>query len=226
MFAIAAFVCVFLLSREAKAKGLSQDFVIDLIFWILVNGIIGARFFYIILNLEFFKKNPVEIFKLWHGGLVWFGGLFGAIIFTSSYLKIKKIPVIKTLDWLMPYVALGQAIGRIGCFLNGCCFGKPSSFGLYFPALQMKLFPVQLLSALNLFLIFLCLKFREKKSYKQGEILLLYLILASLERFIVEFLRGDSPVFFWNLTVFQIISLIIFIVSSYGEILLQNRRKR
>lgn len=226
MFAIAAFVCIFLLSKDAKANNLNQEAVIDFAFWILISGIIGARIFYIFLDLPFFQESPREIFMLWHGGLVWYGGLIGAAVFGILYLKIKKQPILKTLDLLAPFIALGQAIGRIGCFLNGCCFGKPSNFGLYFPLHQMKLFPAQLFSSFNLFLIFLILKFRLKKPHYPGQIVFLYLMLASLERFIVEFFRGDSPSFLWNLTIFQIISFFIFIISLYGEILLKSRRRR
>lgn len=225
LFALATLVCIFLLSKDAKRLGLSQDFAIDFTFWILIGGILGARVLYILLNLRFFSDNPGEIFKLWHGGLVWHGGLIGAIIFGIFYLKIKRLAVIETLDLISPYVALGQAIGRIGCFLNGCCYGKPSSFGLYFPMYNTKLFPAQLFSSLNLFLIFIFLKYIQKKSYHPGKILFSYLILASLERLIVEFLRGDSPAFIWNLTIFQVISLIIFMVSIYGKIFLQSRRR-
>lgn len=213
MFAIAAIVSIFLLSKDAKNKGFDEGTIVDFSFWLLIFGIIGARIFYIFLNLPFFKGNLKEIFMFWHGGLVWYGGLIFAAVFGIIFLKIKKLPILKTLDLMAPYAALGQSIGRIGCFLNGCCFGKPEVF-----------FPVQLISTFNLLSIFLILKSRQKKSNFPGEILFLYLMLASLERFIMEFFRGDSPAFFWNLTIFQIISLIIFIFSFYGKILLKSKR--
>lgn len=221
MLAISAFVCIFLLSCEAKRQGFNPDIIIDFVFWILVSGIVGGRIFYVLLNLAFFKQNPKEIFMLWHGGLVWYGGLFAGIIFGLLYLKIKKLPMLKTIDLVAPYASLGQAIGRIGCFLNGCCFGKTVSLGAY----SFAQFPVQLFSSLNLCIIFLILKYRQKKSHPTGEIFFLYLMLASLERFIAEFFRGDSSVFIGNLTIFQIISLIVLVVSFYGKILLTSKKR-
>ncbi len=224
MFAIAVFACFFLLSRQAKKQGLNPETVVDFVFWSLVSGIIGARLFYFFLNFPFYQDNPREIFMLWHGGLVWYGGLIASFVFGISYLKVKQLPILKILDLVAPYIALGQSIGRVGCFLNGCCFGKPFSFGVYFPVHQMKLFPVQLLSALNLFLVFVFLMQRDKKPHRAGEILFQYLILAALERFGVEFFRGDSPALIWNLTIFQVISLFIFALALYGEIFLKSRR--
>ncbi|MDP2940193.1 MAG: prolipoprotein diacylglyceryl transferase [Candidatus Omnitrophota bacterium] len=226
LLALASFVSIFLLTQEGKKQGFKADILLDFCFWILVSGIIGARIFYILLNLHFFQENPKEILMLWHGGLVWFGGLIAAIIFGILFLKIKRQPILKTLDLICPYAALAQAIGRIGCFLNGCCFGRPLGFGIFFPVHQMKLFPAQLLSTFNLIIIFFILKLKQKKVSSEGEMLFFYLILISLERFILEFLRGDSPRIIWNLTIFQIFSLIILIVALYGKNFLHSRNPR
>ena len=126
-------VSAFLLSRYARLLHYDKEFFWNFAFVILVGGILGGRLFYSILNFDFFLDNPQEIFMLWHGGLVWYGGFFGGLISASVYLKLKKKPFFKTADMVVPFVALGHAIGRIGCFLNGCCYGRVASWGVYFP---------------------------------------------------------------------------------------------
>ena len=95
---------------------------------------------------------------LQHGGLVWFGGFIGALLCSLVFLKVKKLPVLDLLDLLVPYAALAQAIGRIGCFFNGCCYGKECSLGFYFPVHARILFPSQLLDSLTLLFIFIFLR--------------------------------------------------------------------
>ena len=163
---------------------------------------------------------------LHHGGLIWYGGLFFALFFALVYLKINRLPVLKTLDLLAPYIALGQAIGRIGCFLNGCCYGKPVSWGIYFPSQDDYLYPTQLYSFVNLLIIYLILRWRQRRQTVNGAVIFLYLLLASAERFIVEFFRGDSPQFFLGLTSFQVISLFIFVIALYANLYLYSRPRR
>jgi phosphatidylglycerol:prolipoprotein diacylglycerol transferase len=149
---------------------------------------------------------------LQHGGLVWYGGLTFAIIFGVVYLKIKKQPILAILDLISPYIALAQSIGRIGCFLNGCCFGK------YWQELNIR-YPTQVFSSLSLLFIFLILKILYEKRdgflilSKKGNIFFLYLAFYSTKRFFIEFLRGDTQPFILNLTIFQIISIAIFIFA-------------
>jgi phosphatidylglycerol:prolipoprotein diacylglycerol transferase len=110
------------------------------------------------------------------------------------FLRVNKMPALKTGDIIAPYIALGQAIGRIGCFLNGCCYGK------------YKAIPAQLTESAAMFIIFLILR---KRSSSNGRTFLLYLILYSAFRFLNEFLRGDNPAFLAGMTVSQVISLAV-----------------
>jgi len=226
MLALAFIACVSLARQEAKQQKLNPDLVSDLVFWGLVAGIIGARLLYILLNLQYYLDNPAEIIMLQHGGLIWYGGLIAGFITAVIYLKVKRLPILTTLDLIAPYLALGQAIGRIGCFLNGCCYGKPVSWGVYFPDLGKRLHPTQLYSFVNLLIIFLLLRFIQRKNKVAGATISLYFLLAALERFVVEFFRGDSPEILGNLTLFQIMSLAIMAIAIYANLYLYSRQRK
>lgn len=223
MLAAAVIVCAFLLQREAKARGLNPDTIFDLVFWVVVSGIIGSRIFFILLNLPYFTERPSEIIMLQHGGLAWQGGLIAATLTAIVFFKRKKLPIAPTADFVAPYVALGQAIGRIGCFLNGCCYGKEVAWGIYFPLHQARLYPTQLYDAFGLLIIFLILKKYETIRKTPGEVFCLYLFLASLQRFTVEFFRADHSIAWLNLSIFQIVSVGIMIVSLYAYLFLKSR---
>jgi phosphatidylglycerol:prolipoprotein diacylglycerol transferase len=152
---------------------------------------------------------------LQHGGMSWFGGLTLGGLCGLIYLKKKQLSVYKVLDLIVPFLALAQAIGRIGCLLNGCCFGKVSNFGIYFPLHQATLIPTQLYSSLLLLLIFIILRFLQERPHQPGQILFTYLLLYSLKRFFIEFFRADNPRVFGGLTLFQLISIAIFCLAVY-----------
>lgn len=209
--ALAFLASSMLAERQSQTKNFPPYFISNLCLFCLVSGIIGARIFFIILNFDFFKHDPYEIIKLWHGGLVWYGGLISGTAAGLMYMRIKKQAVFPVLDLMAPYLALGQAIGRIGCFLNGCCYGK------IWPGVNI-FYPTQVFSSLIMLFVFLVLRILQKRNQKTGNIFFLYLIFYSSKRFFVEFLRGDSPSIFLGLTVFQLISLSIF-VSALGLLL-------
>jgi phosphatidylglycerol:prolipoprotein diacylglycerol transferase len=192
----------FLLTQQALALKVANDFFWNFSLVILLSGILSARLAYIALNLRFFLDNPQEVFMLWHGGLVWYGGFLGGMLSGSIYLKRKKIPLLRAMDLIMPYVALSHSIGRIGCFLNGCCYGR------FF-------IPAQLFSSFGLLIIFVILRLLQGRPRRQGFILACYLMAVSLERFIEEFLRGDSPRDFGGLTIFQVISIAVFLSGLF-----------
>lgn len=211
--ALAVLTGDFLIYKAYQREGLSGSFIFDLSFWILISGIIGARVLYCLLNLAYFSKDLPEIFKLQHGGLSWFGGLVFGVSSAIIYLKVKKTPVLNTIDKIIPYVALAQAIGRIGCFSNGCCFGRLSAYGIYFPVHDAYLAPVQIYSSLALIIIFFILRVWQKAPHKKGDILYGYFILYGLKRFLMEYFRGDTEYAFLGLTVFQVFSLSLFVLG-------------
>jgi len=231
MMAIAVLVCSMLLIRPARQLGIQADMVFDLSFWIIVSGIIGARIFYILLNLNYFMSYPIEMIKITNGGLAWQGGLAAGLItvliYSRSLYKKKQITLLQLLDLLAPYIALGQAIGRIGCFLNGCCYGKPVSWGIYFPVHNAHLHPTQLYSSGALILVFFILKNYRRVAKKPGQVFILYLILASIFRFIIEFFRADHGAVIFGLSIFQIICFIILLISLGAlKLMLSSKRSK
>ncbi|MDI6758663.1 MAG: prolipoprotein diacylglyceryl transferase [Candidatus Omnitrophota bacterium] len=196
-------LCVELASARAKKENIPAAIISNFSFLVFVFGIIGARLFYIIENLGYYVKNPLEIIMLMHGGLSWFGGLFLGVLTGVVYLKKKKRAVYEIFDLLVPFLALAQGIGRIGCLLNGCCFGK-------IPGI-----PIQIYSSLALILIFIILRFLQDRPHKAGQIFFSYLLLYSAKRFIIEFWRLEHAPVFLGLTLFQVISIALFCFALF-----------
>lgn len=213
MLALAFLVCSFLAKRRAASIGMDGEKILDFTVLLIISGVIGGRIMFVILDLEYFKARPLDIFKLWEGGLVWYGGLILAVISGAVFLRIYKMPVLKTADLMMPYVALGQAIGRIGCFLNGCCYGRPTTLpiGVIFSEASGRALPTQLFESAAMFIVYLILRRRVPSN---GRTFFLYLILYSVFRFFNEFIRGDNMLIIMGLTFSQFISIIIFTVAA------------
>lgn len=200
MVAIGFGIFTFLAYRRAEKFNISRDKVIDLAILILVWGIIGARLLYILLNMSFYLANPLDIIKLSKGGLVWYGGFAAALLAAIIYLKNNALNFWEVADLIAPYIALAQGFGRIGCYLNGCCYG-------------INGFPVQLCASASLFVIFIILLVMQERRHYVGEIFLGYCVLYSLKRFVIEFFRGDNPKILSVFTLSQIASVIIFIAA-------------
>ena len=203
MLAAAVLVCSYLLGRDAVKLGVDRQVAYDFAFWTALSGIIGARFFYVLLNLDLFTSDPSEIIKLQNGGLAWQGGLIFSIVAAFIFLRKHHIPALKFLDMAVPYGALGQAIGRIGCFLNGCCYGKPVWWGPYVPVHDAHLHPTQIYESVGLVAIFLFLKNLNTKNLGDGRVFAVYLMLAATLRFIVQFFRDDHDPVWVGLSIYQ-----------------------
>jgi phosphatidylglycerol---prolipoprotein diacylglyceryl transferase len=213
MLAIAVIVCTMLIRKDAKAAGLREDIFSDLVFWCAVSGIFGARIFFILMNGAFFAENPIEMIMLQHGGLAWQGGLIGGALAGIYFVRKNKLPLTKTLDLAAPYLALGQSIGRIGCFLNGCCYGKEVAWGVYFPALHYHAHPTQIYDTVGLFIIFLILKNLQRRNLLPGNVFVLYLVLAPLLRFVIEFFRADHTWSYLGLSIYQYVCLFLITIA-------------
>ncbi len=222
--AIGVFVSSWLLASEAKRIGVSRDTVYDLAFWVVLCGIAGARLFYVLLDLSYFIQDPLEIIMLQKGGLAWQGSFIGGLIGGVIFLRRKSIPLWKFLDITAPYIALGHAIGRIGCLLNGCCYGKTAAWGLFFPVWDARLIPTQIFMAIGQICIFILLKVFSSKARFEGQVFVWYLILSSVERFTVEFFRGDHELF-WGLSVFQYVCIAIFLAGLFTDHYLKRTRE-
>jgi phosphatidylglycerol:prolipoprotein diacylglycerol transferase len=127
MIAIGFLVGLFFIRRDARKEGIDQNVITDMCFWGLLVAIVGTRLLYIAMFPEEFSwSDPIGWFAIWRGGLVFQGGPPAAIVFCYFYLKRKGLPTWRTADIILPYLPLGHAFGRLGCFLNGCCYGLPS----------------------------------------------------------------------------------------------------
>ncbi len=215
MLAIAFLIGSTLAVFQAKKQNLNPDLIFNLCFIVFISGIIGARLLYIFENIAYYLRSPLEIIMLARGGLSWFGGLILGFLSGIIYLKKKKLSIYGVLDLMSPFVALGQAIGRVGCLLNGCCFGEISKFGLYFPVHNLTLIPTQIYSSLALVFIFIVLRFSQDRPHKTGEIFFAYLILYSAKRFFIEFWRADNPIILFGLTLFQLMSIAVFLLAVW-----------
>jgi phosphatidylglycerol---prolipoprotein diacylglyceryl transferase len=204
LVAMGFFAGLWTASRRAPREGITPEQVYDLGPWLIVGGIAGGRILYVISywREQFAQKPFPEIFMVQHGGLVFYGGLIGAIAAGMFYLLLKKLPLWKMADIMAPSIALGYAFGRIGCLMNGCCYGRACSlpWAIRFPADHatqgMPVHPTEIYdSLLNLiFYFFLAWLFRRKKF--DGQIFAVYLIGYAVIRSFVEYFRGDYPVYY------------------------------
>jgi phosphatidylglycerol:prolipoprotein diacylglycerol transferase len=218
MVALGFAAAVYLIYKNAASFGVDKDRAVDLFILILLSGVLGGRILYIALNLKYYLTNPYEMIDLSKGGLVWYGAFGLGLLTALLYMRKQRMHALSVLDLAAPFIALAQSFGRIGCFLNGCCFGIPARSGgwpaVIFPGSDIPRHPVQLYSSAALLLIFVILRFWQERRHFNGEIFLGYLVLYSLKRFLMEFMRGDNPKVLAALTMSQAISIAIFAVSS------------
>ncbi len=201
LVAVGFLVGYYLARRRFEHKGLPLVFFDQLIFVIMVSGILGARLFFILLETPAsLLSDPLSFFRIWEGGLVYFGGFIGAFVGIAIYSYIKELSLLGILDALAVPLLLSHAIGRLGCFAAGCCYGLPtdSILGVVFSdpealaPLGVRLHPTQLYSALGDFLLFLGLLKLEKKVVTRGVLFASYLMSYGGFRFLIEFIRNDD----------------------------------
>jgi phosphatidylglycerol:prolipoprotein diacylglycerol transferase len=211
-------------SNRLKFKIFSQEELYSFVIYLVLFGITGARIFYILTNINEYIISPLSIFKVWQGGLVYYGGFITVTIFAIIYCRVRNIQVLYLGDFFGPALALGHAIGRIGCFFAGCCYGKESNlpWSVVFTDKQSlavlgeHLHPTQIYESLGNFCIFFILFFYSKKKRRVGDIFAIYLILYSILRFIVECFRGDDRgMQYFGLSISQNISIILLIVGVF-----------
>ncbi len=221
--------------REARLAGESPDMIADLCFYIILSAIIGARLFYIFTDIGTYIANPLEVFKVWNGGLTFYGGFLGSFATAVFYLKKKKLSMLKTADIFAPAIVLGHFIGRIGCFFAGCCYGKTCalpwavSFSHHhsLAPLGIPLHPTQLYSAASNLTIFFLLLFLKKFKKFDGEIFLVYAFIYGITRTIVEIFRGDfrGEFFFGVISISQMLGCSIAIFSALTFLYLYKKNK-
>ena len=189
--------------RRGMRAGIAAERIIDLGPWLIIGAIVGARTLYVISYWhEAFEGKPIaDIFMVWKGCLVYYGGLVGSSLAYILYVRLKKLPLWKVADILAPSVALGSAFGRIGCLLNGCCYGRACNlpWAIRFPEgnpLNPPTYPVHPTeiydSLLNLGL-YAALAWLVRRKKFDGQVFGLYLVGYAVLRSFVEMFRGDYP---------------------------------
>ena len=194
------------LQKNAFQINATSDQMVDLFLVTVVSGFIGARALYVVDEWEFFREKPFEMIAIWNGGIIFYGGLIGGFLGFFVAVKRMRFPFFGTLDLFTIAVTLAHGFGRIGCFFNGCCYGREthSIFGIRFPFSQVPLHPTQLYDAAFCFALFAVLVwFYSKHSKTAGATSFLYFTLQPIGRFVIEFFRDDMPRLAWNLTLGQ-----------------------
>lgn len=205
LYAIAFLVGLKVATHFGRREGLEPGRILDLGIYSLLAGIVGAKLFLYLMHFRVYFSNPYEILRTWRAAGVFYGGLLCALAVGILYLRRHRMPLWSTADAAAPAIALGQAIGRLGCFAAGCCYGLPSdrSWAVTFrdPAaheltgvtLDLPLVPTQLFhSAANL-LLFLILVVAWRWKRRPGTIFWLFLLLHGAARLTIESFRNDQP---------------------------------
>jgi len=248
MIALAFIIGILLAVKEAKRKDEDPERIIDLSLYVILGALIGGRIGHVILYLNYYVVDWKRFFYFRQGGLSFLGGFILAFLLGSWYIRKHKLSFWKYTDIVAPSIALGLAIARIGCFLNGCCFGIVSEkYGIRFPALHLPpvyanhlanglipsgspytlpVIPTQLYSSLGAFLIFLTLIWLKKKKRFDGFLFLSFLLFYSIGRFIIEFFRfSEEGYFFYSLNLTQIICIGIFLIALIFMSILKGRER-
>ncbi len=231
--AVAFLVGIWLSVRLAKRQGFDPEIVLDFMIYAIIGGVLGARLWYVILNIGYYASNPVKILAVWEGGLAIQGGILGGIAIGIWFAKKRNISLWQFADILAPGLILGMAIGRIGDFLSGGEYGIVSErFGFvyqkpgtdaYMANGPVPLVPAVLYEALGDLLIMWFLLAVKKDKLPEGFKFLWMLILYSIVRFSLEFVRGDSILIFFGLRSAQVTSVLTILVTAY--IMMRRKEK-
>jgi phosphatidylglycerol:prolipoprotein diacylglycerol transferase len=238
MLALGVIAGTWLNCRLGRSNGISSERIQSCTFWIMIIALAGTRVFYVLLEPQEFAEQPWRALYIWEGGMVFYGGLAGGLLAAFILARRWKTPLLRLFDNLAPGLALGQALGRVGCFLAGCCYGiawdgpgavvfnNPNSLA----PRHVHLFPAQLFEAGAMAIICLILlAFWKKRGEAAGRIICLYGSLAGVERLLAEQLRSDfrgAPIFTDFLTPTAIIALLMLIVCAWGFIFISRSKKR
>jgi len=239
LVALAFLTALWMTGKLARRAGLDYDAVLNLGIYCALAAIAGAKLMMFVVDIPYYVQHPGEIFSLstLQAGGVFYGGLIAALATAFFYLRRKRLPPLKTADVFAPGIALGHAIGRLGCFSAGCCWGLPTTLPwavtftnpeanrLVGVPLGVAMHPTQLYESFAEFVIFAILYRAIRRPHYQGTVISLYLILYSVVRFLVEFVRFHEQGNLWGgpLDTSQWISLGLF---ALGAVYWARMRKR
>jgi phosphatidylglycerol---prolipoprotein diacylglyceryl transferase len=218
--------------KAAKRTDIKSDHVVDLALYTVLAGIVGAHVGSILLDLPYYIKNPSELTALWAGifsqtggirGLSFHAGLIAALLTAFIYARRKQLNFLEVIDLLSPGLVIGYALTRVGCFLNGCCYGIPTTlpWGVRFHAdgvagsLTPPSHPTQLYAVGASALIYIALAAVERRRRFAGQVFLSYVCLYSVYRFLNEILRKGvtADVAFMGLTQGQVVSILMLAIA-------------
>ena len=216
-----------IINKEAKKYNIPANFITNLIFWCVIFGLLGARIYYVLFNLNYYIKNPIEIVEIYNGGLAIHGGIIAGAIFFIYYSRKNKINFLKMFDRAAPALILGQAIGRWGNFINQEAHGpevlKQTLENLPIPDFVIKGMKINETyyhptfyyeSVWNFLGFILLIVLRKKLNLKTGQLTGIYFVWYSIARFLIESLRTDS-LMVGPIKVAQVVSVILFLLGLY-----------
>jgi phosphatidylglycerol:prolipoprotein diacylglycerol transferase len=223
---------------RARDRGLDPNRALDLGIAIIVAALVGAKLLLVLVDFDKFRQNPAEIFSIVRAGGVFYGGLIAAVAVAFWYMWRHRMPLWTTCDVFAPGIALGHAVGRLGCLMAGCCYGRethvpwaitftnPEAAANVGTPLGVPLHPTQLYESAAEALILVLLLWTEKKGRPfEGRTFWSYLVLYGISRFVIEFFRGDERgVVFGTLSTSQFISLVI-VPVAIGMLLYLSRQR-
>ena len=231
LLATALIAALYTVVRLGRREGMDTGRLVDFSTWIIVTALLGAKLLMILTEWSFYSAHPGQIFSkaTLEAGGGFYGGFIAATFFSIWYIRTYKLPFWKVFDIYAPAIALGQSIGRLGCFSAGCDYGVPSHsfWAITFTSefshrmtgvpLGIPLFPWQIVASITMLCIFGILIWRFRHKTRDGEIFLLYIVLYAVARFSLEFLRGDPDrgfVFNHLLSTSQFIALLVLAVAG------------
>lgn len=211
--------------RECKRQKINEDFIVNLIFYGVIFGLLGARLYYCLFHFDYYKTHPLEILEIWNGGLAIHGGILLGLLIVYIYAKKYKAKFLKVTDILAPGLILGQAIGRWGNFFNQEAFGRETT-RLALEKLKIPEFVINGMningiyyqptflyeSIWNIFGFIALLMLRRYKYLKTGQLTGFYLMWYSFGRFFIEIFRSDS-LMLGTLKIAQVMSIILFVIG-------------
>ncbi len=223
-------------TKLGRQQGISPQQVLDMGFIILFSAVLGSRLLYVLMNLSHYSRHPWGIFEIWNGGLVFSGGAICAVAAIVWYARRHNLALLRLADIWAPAAALGQGFGRIGCFMAGCCYGKPTHvpWAVIFTdpralaPLHQPLHPTEIYHAVSGFAIFGILLFLHRKRSYTGRVFIWYLLLHSFSRLLIERFRGDDRGMFFHtgMTVTQFVSTLILAGAFIALMILKSRWKK
>lgn len=205
MLAIAFSVGLYLTIQRAKVEGLDPEDFLNVSTYVILAALIGSRLFHVFIeHPSYYLSNPLEIPKIWKGGYTFYGGMIPAALVFWWYVKKRHMPMLQSMDISATYLMLGMAIGRLGCFLAGCCHGKVCDF-LLFPIsyvtthpdsfsrpLGIPLYATQIWESAGSFSVFLFILWLRKRKKFHGQLVAALFIGYPIVRIFVEIFRGDD----------------------------------